>query len=294
MARSLTVGLLYPGEMGAAVARLLNARGHRVVSTLDGRSERTRRLASEAGIESLKSLSDVARASDIVISLVATASAGEIADAYCSVAHVAPASAIYVDANSIGPELTEALAGKVAAAGRDFVDAAINGLAKNLATSATLFLSGPRATEIAALFGDSMRVKLLGDAIGRASTMKMLLGGMSKGLCALFVELAIMARQRDMLQQMIEACGSIYPGMMTVIDRMLPTYAQHSGRRADEMRELEATIRNTELRPCLIEAVRLLHETLADVRFDAVDGANVNSLIERAIAAGLLAVPSEV
>jgi 3-hydroxyisobutyrate dehydrogenase-like beta-hydroxyacid dehydrogenase len=242
-------------------------------------------MAREAGIDVVDSLSDVVRRAEVVISLVSTAAASEVADEYCRLADVAPPSAIFVDANSVGPELTDVLAAKIAATGRDFVDAAINGLAKNLTTSGTLFLSGARSNEIAALFGDAVRVRVLGDAPGRASAMKMLLGGMSKGLCALFLELASMAQQRDMLPEMLEATTAIYPGMMMVIDRMLPTYAQHAGRRAVEMRELERTLEHSDIRPCLIEAVRELHDAIADMQFDDKDGANVKALVEKATSA---------
>ena len=73
------------------------------------------------------------------------------------------------------------------------MDGAINGLAKNLTSSATMFLSGPRASEVADLFGQHVRVRLLGHEFGRASAMKMLLSGLSKGVCALFAETALTA-----------------------------------------------------------------------------------------------------
>ena len=79
------------------------------------------------------------------------------------------------------------------------MDAAVNGLAHNAASSGTLFLSGPRAAEVARLFAGTMRVQELGSEPGSASAMKMLLGGLSKGLCALFLELALLAREQGML-----------------------------------------------------------------------------------------------
>ena len=65
--------------------------------------------------------------------------------------------ALYVDANSIGPGLAEKLSVRLAGCGRGFVDAAINGLASNAAASGTLFLSGPRASEVAELFEGACR-----------------------------------------------------------------------------------------------------------------------------------------
>src|SRR6185437_3586356 len=94
------------------------------------------------------------------------------------------------------------------------------------------------------------------------------------------------------LPQMLEACAMIYPGLMTVIERMLPTYSQHAARRATEMSELEQTSRNTAMEPCLIGAIRQLHEQMANLSFDAADtaqGWTAASLVEYVVANGLLA-----
>src|SRR4051812_15462335 len=139
---SKTIGILYPGEMGAALARLFVSSGACVVTTLNDRGEATSRRARDAGCITLESLADVVRQSDILLSIVPPAAAEEMVETYCSLAHLAPAHAIFVDANSINPELAATLASRVATAGRDFIDAAVNGLAKNVTTSATLFLSG--------------------------------------------------------------------------------------------------------------------------------------------------------
>ena len=258
-----TVGVLYPGEMGAAVATLLRQRGVAVVTTVRGRSEATARRCAESGAVVVGSLAEVVRASDVVVSLVVPAVAADVARSYCALAHLAPRRAIFVDANSVGPEKATAMARTVEATGLAFVDASINGLSKNLASSGTLFLSGARAEEVAALFEGAMRVRVLGDEPGRASAMKMLLGGLSKGVCALFAELALLADRQGMLEEMLEATGATYAGIAAVAERMLPTYQRHAARRHTEMSELEATALSAGMTPAVIEGVRRLHETLA-------------------------------
>jgi len=287
-----TIGILYPGEMGSSLAALLRGRGHRVVTTLTGRGERTAQLCREAGIAVLPSLADVVRSADVVISVVPPAAAEDVAASYCGLTSLAPAGALYVDLNAIRPDLAETLAARLAACGRGFVDAAVNGLAKNLTTTATLYLSGPRASEVAALVGSGMRVNVLGDRPGRASAMKMLLSGLSKGVCALFVETALIAQRQGMLPEMVEAYGQIYPGVTAVVDRMLPTYARHAGRRAAEMAELEQTASAAGLEPCTLAAVARVHEMLAAADLGQADGPGgrtLQSIIERLAAEGLLA-----
>ena len=258
-----TVGVLYPGEMGAAVASLLRARGHAVATTVKGRSPATAALGRASGAVLLDSFAEVVRGSDVLISLVVPSAAEQVAADYCAVAHLAPRGAVYVDANSVAPQRAAAIAARVEAAGRSFVDASINGLARNLGTSGTVFLSGRRAEEVARLFAGAARVKLLGDGAGRASAMKMLLGGLSKGLCALFAELALLAHEQGMLDEMLEAVGRTYGGVAAVAERMLPTYAKHAGRRHTEMSELEATARAAGLTPRVIDGVLAFHEAMA-------------------------------
>lgn len=258
-----TVGVLYPGEMGAAVASLLRSRGVAVATTTQGRTAATAALGRSSGAVLLDSFSEVVRGSDVLISLVLPSAAEQVAAEYCAAAHMAPRGAIYVDANSIAPERAARIAARVEAAGRSYVDASINGLAKNLGASGTLFLSGPRAEEVARLFEGAARVKLLGSDVGRASAMKMLLGGLSKGLCALFAELAVLAHEQGMLDEMLEAVGRTYGGVAAVAERMLPTYAVHAERRHTEMSELDATARAAGLTPRVIDGVLAFHEALA-------------------------------
>ena len=60
-----TVGILYPGDMGHSVVKVLRGDGFPVVTSLFGRSERTRRLSRSAhfdecaGVDSLVDVADV-------------------------------------------------------------------------------------------------------------------------------------------------------------------------------------------------------------------------------------------
>ena len=76
--------------------------------------------------------------------------------------------------------------------------------------------------------------------------------------------------------------------MAVVVDRMLPTYTRHAARRATEMSELAQTIANSGMQPCVIEAVRQMHELMAAIPFTDADGTNVTSFVQSAARAGLL------
>jgi 3-hydroxyisobutyrate dehydrogenase-like beta-hydroxyacid dehydrogenase len=258
------------------------------------RGEQTARRCREGGIKVLDSLAEVVRASGVILSVVPPGAAASVADAYCGLAQLAPAQSLYVDANSIGPDLARGLADRIERHGRGFVDAAINGLASRLTSGGgTLFLSGSRADEVAALFVGQVRTRVLGAQPGQASAMKMLLSGLSKGLCALYAELGVLAERQGMVSQLLEESAQIYPGLTAVVERMLPTYARHAARRATEMSELEQTARSAGLEPQVIAAVRHVHERLAagTPRPGANgrhDGLSVLSIINQLAAEGFL------
>lgn len=268
MANPPTIAVLHLGEMGAALAAMLRGRGKRVVTCVDGRSDLTIRRCHDAGVEILPDLAELTRVSDVVVCVVPPAAAEAVATRYAAQAHLAPKDAIYVDANSIRGELAVALADMIQRAGRAFVDASINGLAARLSISGTMYLSGERSGEVAELFERCIRVRLLGGEPGRASALKMLLAGLSKGVCALFLELGLLARRQGLLDELLQASSEIYPGISALAHRMLPTYARHASRRAMEMNELEQTLRSAGQQPCVVAAVRRLHEPLSRASLD--------------------------
>jgi ornithine cyclodeaminase/alanine dehydrogenase-like protein (mu-crystallin family) len=84
-----TVAILSPGEMGHAIRRVLARRGLRVITSLDGRSERTAERASSAGIEDVGSLDRVVDEADTILSLLPSAAAPVVASAgTCSPLHL--------------------------------------------------------------------------------------------------------------------------------------------------------------------------------------------------------------
>ena len=257
-----TIGVLYPGEMGSALGRLLSGAGHCVVTTVDGRSTETARLATAAGLEVLGSLENVVAASDVLLSLVPPAAAASTAR-HATECDFKP-DAIYVDANSIAPRTARAIAEMVEERGMQFVDAAIHGQSRRLPEHGVVYLSGAQAAFVGDLLEDIIKTRWLGCEPGRASAMKMLMGGVSKGLVALFVELALAAREASLLDEFLAGCGDWYPGVVAPVARMLPTYPRHAVRRADEMSELEQTLRDLGLEPEVVAGVRRWTARLAE------------------------------
>src|SRR5438876_10201242 len=97
------VGILYPGDMGSSLGKLLTEHGFPVVTTLEGRSPRTRRLCEAAGLKPFDSLGEMVQSAAVIFSVVPPAAARDVAEQYSSLAHLAPRGAVYVDANPVSP-----------------------------------------------------------------------------------------------------------------------------------------------------------------------------------------------
>lgn len=251
-----TIGILYPGEMGSSFGKLLCEAGFRVITTVEGRSPRTCRLCHEGGLRVVDSLGEVLERSDVVISLVSPGAALSVARDVAANIDGSSRSLLYVDANSISPMTVTRISEVLSQVAIDFVDASIFGLASQLRQRGSLYFSGPHAKRLSGQFESIMRVKVVGDVPGHASALKMIVSGIPKGLSGLFIEAMLFAHNMHLIDEAIEACDEIYPSIMEVIRRMLPTYPQHAPRRCEELQEVEETMLINGLTPRIVRAVR--------------------------------------
>jgi 3-hydroxyisobutyrate dehydrogenase-like beta-hydroxyacid dehydrogenase len=257
-----TVGILYPGEMGASLARVLQESGCHTVTTTLGRSERTCELCRQSNIRVLPTLESVICESQMIISLVPPSSAWDVAVACQQRMTHEDAARWFVDANSISPLTARRISKLFESSCIHYVDASIHGLASQLKELGTLFVSGPDAKEIAPCFAALARVVILPGEVGQASMFKMLLGGMSKGIVALFSELALAGHRAGLLEELLFQYRFYYPGLMDALDRLLPTYPRNAPRRTAELDELADTLATLGLPPGMLGGAR---ETIARI-----------------------------
>lgn len=236
-----TIGILHPGEMGARVAGLLGARGHRVLCAAGARGPETRRRARLAGVEEAGSLGALAAHCEVVISLVTPDAAEATARGF---AEALPAGRhpLYVDMNSVAPDVVRRLALPLLERGVRFVDGSIHGRARDLGDRAVILLAGPDAPCLAPLLAEFASLRVLGGEIGGASLMKMLLGALAKSLVALGVELAAAARAAEAWLPFAELVDRFYPGLLSAVEHMAPSYPRHAARRVVELRDAERTL----------------------------------------------------
>lgn len=229
------VAVLYPGEMGGAVARLLAGRGCEVLTCAAQRSARTQTAAEAAGMTTLADLDEVVRRCGYVFSLVPPTAALATAEAMARAAASTGARPLYIDCNSIAPATMAAVAAAVAAAGLSCVDGAFVGGSAGLGAKTVLLLSGEAAPAVVSLVGDAFATAALGDEVGVASACKLAFAAFNKGLVALFLEVVGAAEALGRGEELAGLLRSFYPGTVDTVERLLPSYPRHAGRRADEM-----------------------------------------------------------
>ena len=168
-----TVGILSPGDMGHIVGQVLGSHGLRVITCLQGRSERTRSLASRANVVDVPTYQSLVSEADMILSILVPAQAEEAARLVAQAMSETRADLTYVDCNAVSPESARAVGTVVEAAGASYVDAGIIGPPPIKGASVRLYLCGERAAEVAALFeGCIMQAIALEGRVGTASALK--------------------------------------------------------------------------------------------------------------------------
>jgi Domain of unknown function (DUF1932) len=239
-----TVGLLHPGEMGAAVGRCLVDKGHTVLWASDGRGPDTAARALAARLTDVGTARAVADRSQIVFSICPPHAALDVAHA------VAGFRGLFVDANAVSPGTAREVSSIVG--GDRFVDGGIIGGPPVKLGDTRLYLSGPRAAEIAGLFaGTPLDARVLPDEpdaasapapIGAASALKMAYAGWTKGTSALILAIRALARTEGVQDALLAEWAMSQPSLASRSERAAGSAAAKGWRWIAEMEEIAATM----------------------------------------------------
>lgn len=257
-----TIAILYPGDMGHNVGRVLLEDGFAAVTTLSKRSERTRRLTTDAAITVLPSMEAVVDHADIVLSIVPPTAAKTVATDFVAAVQKTDRRPLFIDANAISPMTAQEVGEIITPSGAPYLDACIIGPASDVRGRCTFYISGPPAKTFALQFGKSLRTHILGDRIGQASAFKMTFSGLNKGLAALLYELTAAGAEFGFLDELLLRYKALLPGVMDALEWLVPTYPMHAARRADEMAELAETLEHYEFSSVMARGTQ---DTLAAV-----------------------------
>ena len=258
------IGILSIREMGFHWARLLTGKNVEVLTFDKNRSQVTRQRAVNAGVTSVPSMAELASASDLIVSLVVPTAAKKVAAELASaLSGIEKKSLYFLDANAISPMTAKEIQSTLASLPVTFIDGCIIGSAAKLSQDTVLYVSGPDAAKIEQLGEYGFSVRTIGPEIGQASTFKIIYAGLTKGLQGLLVELLVGAKSLNLLDQLIECYDERFPGLVKKVGRGISALPVHAGRRAQEMDELELTLRHYGLASEMAPAARKVLESIA-------------------------------
>lgn len=246
--------------MGSAVGRALRGGGAEVVTTLDGRSERTARLARDAGIEGLPDLDAVVGTSEVVLAIAPPDRAETIAGALREAAIRVARKPLVADLNAISPATARRIEAALAGAGLELVDGSISGPPPTQPGTTRIYLSGRRAAEVAALPFAGVDTIPVGADVGTASAVKMCTASVYKGTVALLTQALLTAHANGVLEFVLDDLGEPAGGAARRIARS----ATKSGRYVGEMHEIASTQAAAGLTPALFEAMAVVYAAQAE------------------------------
>lgn len=230
-----TIALFHPGNMGATIGAAAAASGARVLWASHERGAATRQRAKRAGLFDAGTLADAQRQADVVLSVCPPHAALDVARAVAAEKF----SGIYVDANAISRATAEQIGAIVGPSGASFVDGGIIGAPVQKAGTTRLYLSGPRASEVAALFSGSMLdARAIGPAPGAASALKVTYAAWTKCTDALVLAIRALATHEGVDQALLEEWSVSQPALEKKCERAAAVAAPKAWRFVGEMREI--------------------------------------------------------
>ena len=232
-----TIGLLHPGEMGAAVGRGLTEQGHTVLWVSEGRSPATAQRAEAAGLTDAGSLGALLGRAEVVLSVCPPQAAQAVA------ADVAKGgfSGLFMDANAIAPRTVRAVAATVTQAGATFVDGGIIGPPPQPGANhgPRLYLAGAGSETVAALFaGTPVTTCPVDGEVGAASAVKMAYAAWTKGSAALMLAAQALARTQRVEGTLLAEWGVSQPQLSARVEAAAQSAAAKGWRWDPEMNEI--------------------------------------------------------
>jgi 3-hydroxyisobutyrate dehydrogenase-like beta-hydroxyacid dehydrogenase len=231
------IGLLHPGEMGAAVGRCLTGRGHQVLWASEGRGPDTAARAQAAGLTDAGSIASLARQAGLILSICPPHAALDVAWA------VHGFGGLYVDCNAVSPGTAAQVAQMITDSGGRYVDGGIIGGPPVQAGTTRLYLSGDDASAVSDLFfRTELEARVVAGSPFAASSVKMAYAGWTKGTAALLLATRALARERGVEDALLSEWELSQPGLAQRSEGAARSAVTKGWRWVAEMEEIAASM----------------------------------------------------
>jgi 3-hydroxyisobutyrate dehydrogenase-like beta-hydroxyacid dehydrogenase len=246
------------GEAGQAIASGLRKTGIERIAAWDilfpeAEGARLKAAAQTMGVRMASSAADAVRETDVIISAVTAASS---VDAARSVASHLVGNPYYLDINSVSPGRKQETA-QLLGEGARYIDVAVIAPIHPARHRTPLLISGPHAEQMSPLLRElDMQFTVVSPQTGSAAAIKMIRSVMIKGMEALTLECFLAAARAGVLEEVTASLKNNYPTLdwIKIADYNLERMASHGERRAAEMEESAATLRELGLDPLMVDS----------------------------------------
>jgi 3-hydroxyisobutyrate dehydrogenase-like beta-hydroxyacid dehydrogenase len=240
----MVIGIVHPGEMGAAIGALLARRGHEVLWASAGRTGETATRAQGAGLSDAGSVETLAGRVEAILSVCPPHAALDVARTVGSAAF----KGLYLDANAVSPATAQAVGDVILSGRAPHVDGGSNGPPPGDAGSTRLYLSGAAASRVAEIFeGTELGPVVLAGEPGVASALKMAYAAWTKGSAALLLASLAAARAEGVEEALRGEWALSQPGLLGRAEVAAESAAKKGWRWVGEMEEIAATLAASDL-----------------------------------------------
>lgn len=232
------LGILHPGNMGISIAASAQNSGCEVYWVSEGRSAQTHERAERFDLHDAGTLGSLCRICSVLVSVCPPHAAEDVAEKVLSHGF----TGLYLDANAISPQRAVRVGERMMAAGVTFVDGGIVGGPAWEPGSTWLYLSGRGAETIVDCFSAGpLETALIGEAIGKASALKMCYAAWTKGSTALLCAILATAEALGVREELEQQWERSWPGFAEQAVNRARRVTAKAWRFAGEMEEISST-----------------------------------------------------
>jgi len=252
----MRIGFVGFGEAAFHIAKGLEQPGISSICAFDIQvTEKVHEQARAAGTRLVETNQELAESCEIMMSAV---TADQALIAAQQNAPYLTSDHLYADLNSVSPGLKQSIAKVIEASGAQFAEIAMMAPVPPYGHKVPMLAGGagaPAFIEKLAPFGIS--AEIVSREVGTAAATKMFRSIIVKGLEALLTECVLGATRYNADERVFASLAESFPGMdwKQLADYMVGRVVVHGERRAREMEEVAATLREIDIEPIMAEAI---------------------------------------
>lgn len=259
-----TIAVIAAGAMGSGIAARLTRHGVTVVTSLEGRSAKSRARAEAAGMRDVDDQRLVEQAS-MILSIVPPADAAALAERFAARLGGAAQAPIFVDCNAVSVSTVIGIGRALTQAGVRFVDGAIIGSPpQGDERGPALYFSGDAAGELAGLSQYGLDVRIIDGPIGAASALKLSYAGITKGLVAIAATMILAADRAGAGPALKAELAASQPQLLERFARTVPGMYSKAYRWVEEMHAIAEFVGDGFPESVIYEGAAGLYQRLAD------------------------------